>query len=64
MTANILDNIFTVDDVAEKTHVKPETVREWLRNGKLKGIKIGKAWLIQESNLKKAVNGEGESESK
>ncbi|MCL5105247.1 MAG: helix-turn-helix domain-containing protein [Armatimonadetes bacterium] len=32
------------------------TVRIWLRDGKLKGHKIGKAWRIYKSDLEAFIN--------
>jgi excisionase family DNA binding protein len=46
-----LENYFTVEETAEKLKVDPETVRRWLQDDKLKGIKMGKAWRIRESAL-------------
>ncbi len=46
-----MDKILTVNDVAEILQVKPITVREMFRTGRLRGFKIGKAWRIDESTL-------------
>jgi excisionase family DNA binding protein len=35
------DTYFTVDQVAEILHLHPETVREWIRSGNLKGFRVG-----------------------
>lgn len=35
-----LDYIFTIEDVAKKFTVNPETVRRWCREGKIKFIKL------------------------
>ena len=44
--------MLTVRQVATKLEVHPETVRTWLREGKLKGIKIGaRLWRIPEEAL-------------
>jgi len=37
--------------VAEMLQVHHRTVLEWLRNGKLNGIKMGRLWRIPESEL-------------
>lgn len=44
---------YTPEEVAAIFKVKPMTVREWLRNGLLKGIKVGHSWRISEASLKK-----------
>jgi excisionase family DNA binding protein len=35
------DRLMTVPEVAERLRVKPETVRRWLRAGKLQGVLLG-----------------------
>ena len=44
-------DLLTVKEVAEELRVHPETVREKLRHGDIKGIKIGKAWRIKREDL-------------
>lgn len=39
------------DEVAQRLNVKPLTVRRWLKNGNLKGLKLGRLWRVRESNL-------------
>jgi excisionase family DNA binding protein len=34
------DQLYTVDEVADRLHVHPETVRRWLRSGRLEGVKL------------------------
>ena len=43
----------TVPEVADVLRVHPETVREWLRSGRLDGVRIGRrsGWRISESQL-------------
>ena len=36
----------TVGEVAELLRVKPETVREWLRSGELRGLNLGGRWRV------------------
>jgi excisionase family DNA binding protein len=45
------EEFLTVEEVAERLKVHPESVRDWLRAGKLKGLKAGRQWRIQESAL-------------
>ena len=35
----------TVFDVADRLRVHPETVREWVRHGKLGAVYAGRQWL-------------------
>lgn len=43
----------TVPEVADVLRVHPETVREWLRAGRMRGVRIGRrsGWRISESQL-------------
>jgi excisionase family DNA binding protein len=44
---------FTVQQIADLLQVHPETVREWLRDGRLQGRKLGNrgGWRVRESVL-------------
>ena len=43
---------YTIPEVAEALHVTPQTVRNWIKSGKIKSQRIGRPILITESNLK------------
>jgi excisionase family DNA binding protein len=43
--------LFTPEDAADMLAVTPRAIREWLRTGKLKGVKVGHLWRIRESDL-------------
>ena len=43
--------MLTKKDVAKDLQVDEETVARLLRSGKLKGIKVGSLWRINESDL-------------
>jgi excisionase family DNA binding protein len=48
------EKLLTVETVAERLHVHPETVRRWLRKGEIEGIRLGKSrlgWRIRASEL-------------
>jgi excisionase family DNA binding protein len=40
------DEILTVAQVAAQFHVTPQTVRSWIDSGKLRGGRVGKAYVI------------------
>jgi excisionase family DNA binding protein len=42
----------TVPETAQALHVTPQTVRAYIKQGKLKGQRIGRPILITENNLK------------
>jgi excisionase family DNA binding protein len=46
-----MQDIFTPEQVAEKLSVSTKTVKDWLRAGKLQGVKVGRLWRVKESDL-------------
>jgi excisionase family DNA binding protein len=47
----MIEKLYKVDEVAKLFDVQPATVREWLKSGELRGIKIGGGhyWRVSES---------------
>ena len=43
---------YTIQETAEALRVTPQTVRAYIKRGKLKGQRIGRPILITENNLK------------
>jgi excisionase family DNA binding protein len=55
-----IGKIFTPEEVAERLTVSIKTVKDWLRSGKLKGVKAGRLWRVRESDLESFLKeGEG-----
>ena len=46
-----MESLLTVEETAEKLKKHPENVREFLRNGELAGVKLGRSWRVRESDL-------------
>lgn len=46
-----MHRILTVEQAADKLQVKPNTVRSWLKSGKIPGRKIGRVYRISEDEL-------------
>lgn len=44
--------IYTVNEVAEKLSITVRTLYNYIKNGDLKAVKIGKYWRITEDNLR------------
>ena len=42
----MIKNHMTVDEISEKLKMHPKTIRRYIRDGKIKGRKIGKSWYI------------------
>ena len=43
---------YTIPETAKALRVTPQTIRAWIKQGKLKGQRIGRPILITENNLK------------
>lgn len=43
--------VYTLDEVAKILQLTRRTLYTYVREGKLKGVKIGKYWRISEENL-------------
>jgi excisionase family DNA binding protein len=41
----------SAEEIAERLNVGPATVRKWLREGKLKGVRAGRLWRVKENDL-------------
>ena len=54
--------MLTVPEAAERIGRDPETVRRWIRAGKLRARKIGTQHVIDEQDLDDAVGDEGSLE--
>lgn len=52
------EKLLTPDQVAEQCQVKKRTVLVWLKDGKLKGVKLGKFWRVKETDLQEFINAE------
>ena len=52
----INNKVLTPEETAELLRVSSKTVRDWLRSGKLKGIKIGRQWRINELQINDIMN--------
>ena len=48
---DIMTNLYTCEQVAERYGVKTLTVWDWIRNKKLAAIKIGKSYRVTDADL-------------
>lgn len=58
------ENLLTPEEAAERLAVSPKTVRDWLRSGELKGVKVGRLWRIRPTDLEAFIREPGEDESR
>ena len=54
------DRLLTPEEVADRLHISRLTVGNWLRSGKIRGVKVGRLWRVRESDLEAFLKG-GES---
>lgn len=56
--ATVIEGIkfYTIPETAQALRVTPQTIRAWIKQGKLKGQRIGRPILITENNLKEFLN--------
>lgn len=52
--ATVIEGIkfYTIPETAQALRVTPQTIRAWIKQGRLKGQRIGRPILITENNLK------------
>jgi len=51
--------VYTPEEVSEILKISVRTIREYLKQGKLKGSKIGTKWRITEEQLKEFLKENG-----
>jgi len=52
------EKIYTTEQVAELLQIHPLTVLNYIKQGKLKGIKLGRIYRIRESALQRFLDQE------
>ena len=49
---------YTIQETAQALRVTPQTIRAWIKQGKIKSQRIGRPILITERNLKQFLKNE------
>jgi excisionase family DNA binding protein len=57
-----MEELFTPQEVAQKLKIDMSTVYRWIREGRLKAVKIGHFWRISESELNRLLKGDEQSQ--
>jgi excisionase family DNA binding protein len=56
---SVVEKHWTVEGAAERLALKPSTIRKWLRDGKLRGLRASDSlktrWIIPDSALREVV---------
>jgi excisionase family DNA binding protein len=50
-----MEDLLTVEQAAAKLQISPKTLKDWLRAGRLKGVRLGKLWRVKERDLEEFV---------
>lgn len=61
LNAKTLESIklFTLSEIEPILGVTHRTLLTYIKDGRLKGVKLGGKWKVSEDNLRKFINGEG-----
>jgi excisionase family DNA binding protein len=51
-----MEDLLTVEQAAAKLQIAPKTLKDWLRAGRIKGVRLGKLWRVKERDLEEFVN--------
>lgn len=47
--------LYTVQEIAQAMRVTPQTIRAWIKSGKLKAELVGKTYMISEQAIREYV---------
>lgn len=47
------EKLLTPEEVADYLSIAQKTVKDYLRDGKIRGIKIGRAWRVRREDLER-----------
>jgi excisionase family DNA binding protein len=50
-----VEDLLTVEQAAAKLQIASKTLKDWLRAGRLKGVRLGKLWRVKERDLEEFV---------
>lgn len=52
-----MSGTLTIEQAAARLQVKPNTVRRWIKHGRIPGCKIGRIFRISEADLDRVLSG-------
>jgi len=54
---DLMDTLYTPQEVADSLKVDVRTVYRWIREGRLRAVKIGHFWRITSAELERLLSG-------
>ncbi len=51
-----MENLLSIEETAAQLKTHPETIRRYIRENKLAGVKLGRSWRVRESDLSAFIN--------
>lgn len=48
--------VYTIDEVVDLLHVTKRSIYSYIKDGKLKAVKIGKYWRVTQENLEEFLS--------
>lgn len=55
----MIENVYTTEQIATMLQIHPLTVLKYIKEGKLKSMKLGRVYRIRESALQEFMNQSG-----
>lgn len=52
------EQLMTPDEVAERLSISAQTVRGYIRTGRIRAIKVGRLWRVRDSDLQEYMRGD------
>ena len=52
-----MENHYTPKEISSKLKLNIMTIYKWIREGKIKAVKLGDVWRISESELNRLLSG-------
>ena len=49
------EEFYTVEEMADYLKVSEQTIRLWIRTGKVKAVKMGRAWRIRSEEVRRVA---------
>lgn len=53
--ADMPEAFYSAEEIAEYLKVGAQTVRAWIREGKVKAVKFGRSWRVADEELKRII---------